>query len=183
MRAQVQKMMGRFQKTGLQLFNQATKALAIPTVQYAIGAILVLYMTFLESENDSVLSVAMMNPLGRLLVLLFLLLLTSVSVPLGILFAVLVVMSSANRENFAAMDLNALLQEKEASKEGMADLPPVPEDAKEGFGGFGSMYADLGRALNANSEDNAEENFASMSPDLKESEDVEGFCGPELGTV
>jgi len=103
MSAQVSKMIGRFQKTGLKLFSESTKALAKPMVQYAIGAILVLYITFLESETESVLSVAMTNPLGRLLVLLVLLLLVSVSVPLGILFAILIVMSCANRENFESL--------------------------------------------------------------------------------
>lgn len=103
MSAQVSKMFGRFQKTGLKLFSESTKALANPTVQYAIGAILVLYITFLESDTESVLSVAMTNPLGRLLVLLVLLLLVSVSVPLGILFAILIVMSCTNRENFVSV--------------------------------------------------------------------------------
>lgn len=100
MSTQVSKMFGRFQKTGLKLFSESTKALANPTVQYAIGAILVLYITFLESDTESVLSVAMSNPLGRLLVLFVLLLLVSVSVPLGILFTILIVMSCANQENF-----------------------------------------------------------------------------------
>lgn len=103
MSAQVTKMLGRFQKTGLKLFSESTKALSKPMVQYAIGAILILYITFLESESESVLSVAMTNPLGRLLVLLVLLLLTSVSVPLGILFAILIVMSCVNRENFESV--------------------------------------------------------------------------------
>ena len=96
-------MIGRFQKTGLKLFSESTKALVNPTVQYAIGAILVLYITFLESETESVLSIAMTNPLGRLLVLLVLLLLVGVSVPLGILFAILIVMSCTNRENFESL--------------------------------------------------------------------------------
>ena len=106
MSAQVSQMIGRFQKTGLKLFSESTKALANPTIQYAIGAILVLYITFLESETESILSVAMTNPLGRLLILLLLLLLVSVSVPLGILFAILIVMSCANRENFTTVPVH-----------------------------------------------------------------------------
>lgn len=106
MSAQVNKMLGRFQKTGMTFLIESTKALATPTVQYAIGAILVLYITFLESDTESVLSLAMTNPLGRLLILLLLLLLVSVSVPLGILFTILIVMSCSNRENFESVPPN-----------------------------------------------------------------------------
>lgn len=194
MSAQVKQMIGRFQKTGVTFFNEALKALAIPTVQYAIGAILVLYITFLESENDSVLSIAMTNPLGRLLILLFLLLLTSVSVPLGILFAVLVVMSCANREGFQSVPFHNLMEplvdstnvslskpnpdgeHLPSAEEGFEDPPmhdpsvelPLPGD--EGEEGF-DCSADEGF-------DGALEPASGhkMSPELKEDE-VSGFAG------
>lgn len=132
MSAQVNQMFGRFQKTGLKLFTESTKALSNPTVQYAIGAILVLYITFLESETESILSVAMTNPLGRLLVLLLLLLLVSVSVPLGILFAILIVMSCANRENFESVPVhNFVMPASFQDNEAEAKETSPAEDAEK----------------------------------------------------
>lgn len=155
MSAQVSKMIGRFQKTGLKLFSESTKALANPMVQYAIGAILVLYITFLESETESVLSIAMTNPLGRLLILLVLLLLVSVSVPLGILFAILIVMSCANKENFES-------------------LPPgnftVPVNPPDSFQDDTSMEKATQVVKQEDKEISFEETFLSnhgMSPELK----------------
>ena len=65
-----------------------------PTVQIVLGTILVVYTSFLESDRESVLSVLMTNPLGRTLVLSFLAILSMASPPIGILFGVLISMSS-----------------------------------------------------------------------------------------
>jgi hypothetical protein len=173
MSAQVSKMMGRFQKTGLKLFSESTKALTNPTVQYAIGAILVLYITFLESETESVLSVAMTNPLGRLLVLLVLLLLVSVSVPLGILFAILIVMSCANRENF------------ESLPSGNFTVPMNPPDGFQDDGGVElAVQSAQQQSENTDESKSFEEAFLSnhgMSPELLVDDPVE-FEAPEPAT-
>ena len=105
MNAEVGKMIGRFQKTGVAFMKEGMRSLEMPMVQYAIAGILILYMTFLESDTESVLSLAMTNPLGRLAVLLVLLFLSSVSVPVGILFGVLIVMSCSNTESFISEEL------------------------------------------------------------------------------
>lgn len=105
MNAEVGKMMGRFQKTGMVFVKEGMRSLEMPMVQYAIAGILILYMTFLESDTESVLSLAMTNPLGRLAVLLVLLFLSNVSVPIGILFGVLIVMSCSNAEPFVSEEL------------------------------------------------------------------------------
>ena len=170
MSTQVSKMVGRFQKTGLKLFSESTKALMNPTVQYAIGAILVLYITFLESETESVLSVAMTNPLGRLLILLILLLLVSVSVPLGILFAILIVMSCANKENFESLPLGNFT---------------VPVNPPASFQDDTSMEKATQVDQKDDTEDKTfEESFLSnhgMSPDLKTDSDT-SFEEPEPAT-
>jgi hypothetical protein len=171
MNTQVTNMLGRFQKTGMKLFTESTKALSKPMVQYAIGSILILYITFLESESESILSVAMTNPLGRLLVLLVLLLLVSVSVPIGILFAILVVMSCTNRENFESVPPNNFT------------LPSTPPS---GFQDDDAMQraveaTDKGMEEGMEEEKTFEEAFLSnhsMSPELKEYE-MEGFQVPE----
>jgi len=105
MNAEIGKMMGRFQKTGMVFVKEGMRSLEMPMVQYAIAGILILYMTFLESDTESVLSLAMTNPLGRLAVLLVLLFLSNVSVPIGILFGVLIVMSCSNAEPFVSEEL------------------------------------------------------------------------------
>lgn len=199
MSAQVKQMIGRFQQTGVTFFNEALKALTIPTVQYAIGAILVLYITFLESENDSVLSIAMTNPLGRLLILLFLLLLTSVSVPLGILFAVLVVMSCANREGFQSVPFHNLMEplvdstEVSLSNSEEEKFGSMPHDgqalpsAEEGFEDppMHDPSVELPLPGDEGFDCSADEGFDGalepasghkMSPELKEDE-VSGFAG------
>lgn len=68
-----------------------------PTVQIVLGVILVVYTSFLESDRESVLSVLMTNPLGRTLVLSLLAILSMASPPVGILFGVLISMSSFRR--------------------------------------------------------------------------------------
>ena len=79
------------------LVHWTTKSLRNPQYQLIIGAVIVVYTAFLESDRESVLSIAMRNPLGRLGILSVLALLAVSAPPLAILFAVLVVLSSAGR--------------------------------------------------------------------------------------
>jgi hypothetical protein len=167
MSAQVTKMLGRFQKTGMKLFTESTKALDNPMVQYAIGAILVLYITFLESESESVLSLAMANPLGRLMVLLLLLLLVNVNVPLGILFAILIVMSCVNRENFESVPVHNFT---------------MPSNPPASFEENGMEQAANAVSSGDGEENSFEESFLSnhgMSPELM----VDNTMEPANGTT
>jgi hypothetical protein len=79
------------------LVKWTTKSLKNPTYQFIIGAVIVVYTAFLEKDTESVLSLAMRNPLGRLGVLAVLSLLAVSSPALAILFAVLVVMSAVGK--------------------------------------------------------------------------------------
>jgi len=81
------------------LVNWTTKSLKNPTYQFIIGAVIVVYTAFLEKDTESVLSLAMRNPLGRLGVLAVLSLLAVSSPALAILFAVLVVMSAVGKSS------------------------------------------------------------------------------------
>jgi len=79
------------------LVKWTTKSLKNPTYQFVIGAVIVVYTAFLEKDAESVLSLAMRNPLGRLGVLAVLALLAVSSPALAILFSVLVVMSTVGK--------------------------------------------------------------------------------------
>jgi len=81
------------------LVKWTTKSLKNPTYQFIIGAVIVVYTAFLEKDTESVLSLAMRNPLGRLGVLAVLSLLAVSSPALAILFAVLVVMSAVGKSS------------------------------------------------------------------------------------
>lgn len=122
MSAEVNKMFGRFFKTGETVVSQALKSLKNPTIQMVIGGILILYIAFLESETDSVLSIFMANPLGRLLVLLLLVFITYVNVPLGLLFAILIVMSCVNKSVHLPEGFQSPMKGMEGAETMMADL-------------------------------------------------------------
>lgn len=90
---QVDKMMSRLSGVGKDILVAGKEALKSSTVQMILGAVLILYVSFLESESESVLSLALANPLGRIVILLLLVVLTYANPVLGVLFVVLVVMS------------------------------------------------------------------------------------------
>jgi len=90
---QVDKMFNRLSGAGKDILVAAKDALKSSTVQMIIGAVLILYVSFLESESESVLSLALSNPLGRIVILLLLVVLTYANPVLGVLFVVLIVMS------------------------------------------------------------------------------------------
>lgn len=138
------------------LVKWTTKSLKNPTYQFIIGAVIVVYTAFLEKDTESVLSLAMRNPLGRLGVLAVLSLLAVSSPALAILFAVLVVMSAVGKssegfwadpnggcgygEGFEDAKKSGEDDEKkpvegEEKKSGETDVPP--EDKKSGEGGKG----------------------------------------------
>jgi len=130
------------------LVKWTTKSLKNPTYQFIIGAVIVVYTAFLEKDTESVLSLAMRNPLGRLGVLAVLSLLAVSSPALAILFAVLVVMSAVGKssEGFWA-DPNGgcgggegfedakKSGEGEEKKSGETNVPPA--DKQSGGGGKG----------------------------------------------
>ena len=90
---QVDKMFSRLSGAGKDILVAGKEALKSSTVQMILGAVLILYVSFLESESESVLSLALANPLGRIVVLLLLVVLTYANPVLGVLFVVLIVMS------------------------------------------------------------------------------------------
>lgn len=90
---QVDKMFSRLSGAGKDILAATKDALKSSTVQMILGAVLILYVSFLESESESVLSLALSNPLGRIMILLLLVVLTYSNPILGVLFVVLIVMS------------------------------------------------------------------------------------------
>ena len=90
---QVDKMFSRLSGAGKDILVAGKEALKSSTVQMILGAVLILYISFLESESESVLSLALANPLGRIVILLLLVVLTYANPVLGVLFVVLIVMS------------------------------------------------------------------------------------------
>jgi hypothetical protein len=90
---QVDKMFSRLSGAGKDILDAGKEALKSSTVQMILGAVLILYISFLESESDSVLSLALSNPLGRIIILLLLVVLAYANPVLGVLFVVLIVMS------------------------------------------------------------------------------------------
>jgi len=90
---QVDKMFSRLSGVGKDILVAGKEALKSSTVQMILGAVLILYVSFLESESESVLSLALANPLGRIVILLLLVVLTYANPVLGVLFVVLIVMS------------------------------------------------------------------------------------------
>jgi hypothetical protein len=132
MSTEVNKMFGRFFKTGESVVSQTLKSLKNPTIQMVIGGILILYISFLESETDSVLSLFMMNPLGRLLVLLLLVFIAYVNVPLGLLFAILIVMSCANKSGFMTMTVPEGFQTETSPESVMGNLQSTVQQLMSG---------------------------------------------------
>jgi hypothetical protein len=90
---QVQKMMDRLRSSAFDILSASKQALKSTNVQMILGGILILYIAFLESETESILTLAMSNPLGRILVLLLLVILTYANPVLGALFVILIIMS------------------------------------------------------------------------------------------
>ncbi|NBR24006.1 MAG: hypothetical protein EBU08_09600, partial [Micrococcales bacterium] len=83
---QVDKMFSRLSGAGKDILVAGKDALKSSTVQMILGAVLILYVSFLESESESVLSLALSNPLGRIVILLLLVVLTYANPVLGVLF-------------------------------------------------------------------------------------------------
>ena len=89
----VMKMIKRVLASTGKTSKMVVKSLGQTSVQLVLGAILIVYTAFLESEKERLLSILMTNPIGRVAILAFLALLAVASPPVAILFAVLVVMS------------------------------------------------------------------------------------------
>jgi hypothetical protein len=86
-------MLGRMTKTANGAVKMLVKSLGQTPVQIVLGMVIAVYIAFLESDKESMLSVLMNNPMGRLLVMGFLAVLAVSAPPVAILFAVLIVMS------------------------------------------------------------------------------------------
>ena len=89
----INSMLGRMTKTANSTAKMLVKSLGQTPVQIVLGMVIAIYIAFLESDKESMLSVLMNNPMGRLLVMGFLAVLSVAAPPVAILFAVLVVMS------------------------------------------------------------------------------------------
>lgn len=94
----VNSMIGRMTKTAESTAKMLVKSLGQTPVQIVLGMVIVVYIAFLESDKESMLSVLMNNPMGRLIVMGFLAVLAVASPPVAVLFAVLVVMSYARSD-------------------------------------------------------------------------------------
>jgi flagellar biosynthesis component FlhA len=156
----VNNMLGRMTKTAEDTSKMLVKSLGQTPVQIVLGMILVVYIAFLESEKESMLSVLMNNPIGRLLVMGFLAILAVAAPPVAILFAVLVVMSYArsdaemvmHQEGFWAEEKHESKKEdenKDAEKEKSEDHSDLMKQlstamktitASDNKEGFGPMY-------------------------------------------
>lgn len=77
------------------------RSLKNPTYQIVLGVVIIIYTAFLEQDRESVLSLLMGNPIGRLLILGLLALLAVASPPVAIVFAVLIVMSTVGKSTEA----------------------------------------------------------------------------------
>ena len=89
----VNSMIGRMTKTANSTVKMLVKSLGQTPVQIVLGMVIAVYIAFLESDKESMLSVLMNNPMGRLFVMGFLAVLAVAAPPVAVLFAVLVVMS------------------------------------------------------------------------------------------
>lgn len=89
----VSKMVERMSKTASKTSKMLVKSIGQTPVQIVLGLVIAIYIAFLESDKESLLSVLMNNPMGRLVVMGFLAVLAVAAPPVAILFAVLVVMS------------------------------------------------------------------------------------------
>lgn len=123
-------MIGRMTKTANSSVKMLVKSLGQTSVQFVLGMVIAVYVAFLETDKESLLSVFMSNPMGRLFVLGFLAVLAVAAPPVAVLFAVLVVMSytktgmGIHKEGFWTDNTK---EDDESSK----DSVKIDEDKKE----------------------------------------------------
>lgn len=131
----VSKMAGRMSKTASKTSKMLVKSIGQTPVQIVLGLVIAIYIAFLESDKESLLSVLMNNPMGRLVVMGFLAVLAVAAPPVAILFAVLVVMSYSRSD--AEMIMHQQPEHSEGfwtddDKEHTKDTKSEDENEKEG---------------------------------------------------
>lgn len=129
---QVDKMFSRLSGAGKDILVAGKDALKSSTVQMILGAVLILYVSFLESESESVLSLALSNPLGRIVILLLLVVLTYANPVLGILFVVLIVMSFVSVGSVSGFANSTSGCSASLEKEGFQDMSKPQSPAEQG---------------------------------------------------
>jgi hypothetical protein len=129
---QVDKMFSRLSGAGKDILVAGKDALKSSTVQMILGAVLILYVSFLESESESVLSLALSNPLGRIVVLLLLVVLTYANPVLGVLFVVLIVMSFVSVGSVSGFTNSTSGCSASLEKEGFQDMSKPQSPAERG---------------------------------------------------
>lgn len=127
----VTQMIGRMTNTAENTAKVLVKSLGQTPVQIVLGMIIAVYIAFLESDKESLLSILMNNPMGRLLVMGFLAVLAVSAPPVAIMFAVLVVMSYSRSEMEveAAVHHEGFWADDEKTKEGDDDKSVKHDDS------------------------------------------------------
>jgi len=173
-------MVGRMMKTANSTVKMLVKSIGQTPVQLVLGMVIVVYIAFLESDKESVLSILMSNPMGRLLILGFLSLLAIAAPPVAVLFAVLIVMS------YSRSDTEMVLrQEKGNHQEGfwVDDASDSKDTDKEDAGDDDTKDSDKSKNSSMKSSEHADllnqltSAMKTLSPAAASKSSDEGF-GP-----
>jgi len=119
-------------KQSVQSLKDLSKTLeSNPMIVNGLAIALLVYVAFVEDERDSMLHRLMNNMLGRLLVLIILVALTSLSPVLGVLFGVLVVLSSSYGRRGEGFTSNKEKEDNDDKDGDKDDAKDNKEDNKE----------------------------------------------------
>lgn len=176
----VNNMLGRMTKTAEDTSKMLVKSLGQTPVQIVLGMILVVYIAFLESEKESMLSILMNNPMGRLLVMGFLAILAVAAPPVAILFAVLVVMSYSRSDAEIVMPQEGFWAEEEGESK---EKDENKDNEKEKQEDHSDLMKQLSSAMKTITASDNKEGFGPMyegvyNPDdenIATDEDVKAF--------